>query len=80
MQAQDAASSAVAVAAAPSRAGKAKRNDDVCSGTAQLPQLQGEFKLLGKNSLDEMSMATPAVANGSLIIRTANTLYRFMAR
>jgi outer membrane protein assembly factor BamB len=36
-----------------------------------------EFKILGKNSLDEMSMATPAVANGSLILRTANTLYRF---
>ncbi|MBM3770794.1 MAG: serine/threonine protein kinase [Acidimicrobiia bacterium] len=35
-----------------------------------------EFKLLGKNSLDEMSMATPAVANESLILRTANTLYR----
>ena len=35
-----------------------------------------EFKLLGKNALDEMSMATPAVANGSLILRTANTLYR----
>ena len=39
-----------------------------------------EFKLLGKNSLDEMSMATPAVANGSLIVRTANTLYRFTER
>jgi hypothetical protein len=26
-----------------------------------------------------MSMATPALANGSLILRTANTLYRFMA-
>jgi outer membrane protein assembly factor BamB len=37
-----------------------------------------EFKILGKNPLDEMSMATPAVANGSLIIRTANTLYRLM--
>jgi len=35
-----------------------------------------EFKILGKNPLDEMSMATPAVANGSLIIRTANKLYR----
>jgi outer membrane protein assembly factor BamB len=35
-----------------------------------------EFRILGKNSLDEMSMATPAVSNGSLIIRTANTLYR----
>ena len=39
-----------------------------------------DFKLLGKNSLDEMSMATPAVANGSLILRTANTLYRLMER
>ena len=39
-----------------------------------------EFKILGKNSLDEMSMATPAVANGSLILRTANTLYRLMER
>jgi outer membrane protein assembly factor BamB len=39
-----------------------------------------EFRILGRNSLDEMSMATPAVANGSLIIRTANSLYRFMQR
>ena len=35
-----------------------------------------EFKLLGKNSLDEMCMATPAIARGSLIIRTASKLYR----
>jgi outer membrane protein assembly factor BamB len=35
-----------------------------------------EFKVLGKNSLDEMSMATPAIARGSLIIRTATKLYR----
>jgi hypothetical protein len=35
-----------------------------------------EFRLLGKNSLDEMTMATPAVARGSLIIRTASKLYR----
>ena len=35
-----------------------------------------EFKVLGKNSLGEMSMATPAVANGSVIIRTASKLYR----
>jgi outer membrane protein assembly factor BamB len=39
-----------------------------------------EFRIVGKNSLDEMSMATPAVANGSLIIRTANRLYRFTDR
>ena len=36
-----------------------------------------EFKVLGKNSLDEMTLATPAVARGSLIIRTASKLYRF---
>ena len=35
-----------------------------------------EYKLLRKNSLDEMCMATPAIARGSLIIRTASKLYR----
>lgn len=34
-----------------------------------------EYKLLGKNSLGEMCLATPAIAHGSLIIRTASTLY-----
>ena len=29
-----------------------------------------------ENSLDEMTLATPAVANGSLIVRTASKLYR----
>jgi outer membrane protein assembly factor BamB len=35
-----------------------------------------EYKLLWKNSLEEMSMATPAIARGSLVIRTASNLYR----
>ncbi len=35
-----------------------------------------EYKLLGKNSLDEMCMATPAIARGSLFIRGASNLYR----
>jgi outer membrane protein assembly factor BamB len=35
-----------------------------------------EFKVLGKNSLGEMTLATPAVSRGSLIIRTASKLYR----
>jgi len=39
-------------------------------------QAGAEYKLLGKNSLDEMCMATPAIARGSLIIRTASKLYR----
>jgi outer membrane protein assembly factor BamB len=39
-----------------------------------------DFKLLGKNSLDEMALATPAVVNGSLIIRTQSKLYRITKR
>ena len=35
-----------------------------------------EFTVVGKNSLNEMSLATPAVAGGSLFIRTASKLYR----
>jgi outer membrane protein assembly factor BamB len=35
-----------------------------------------QYKLLGKNSLDEMCMATPAITDGSLIIRTQTKLYR----
>ncbi len=34
------------------------------------------FKLLAKNSLNEMIMATPAIARGSLFIRTLTKLYR----
>jgi outer membrane protein assembly factor BamB len=34
------------------------------------------FKVLGKNSLNEMALATPAVARGSLFIRTQSKLYR----
>jgi hypothetical protein len=32
--------------------------------------------VLGKNSLGEMTLATPAIARGSLVIRTASKLYR----
>ena len=35
-----------------------------------------EYEVLGSNVLDEMAMATPAVADGSLYIRTAGHLYR----
>jgi hypothetical protein len=35
-----------------------------------------EFKVIGKNSLNEMAMATPAVVRGSVIIRTQSKLYR----
>jgi outer membrane protein assembly factor BamB len=35
-----------------------------------------EFKVLGRNKLDEMCMATPAALRGSLLIRTMSKLYR----
>jgi outer membrane protein assembly factor BamB len=34
------------------------------------------YKLLGKNSLDEMCMATPAIVRGSLLLRTESKVYR----
>ena len=45
-------------------------------GDSFVIQAGPEFKLLGKNSLDEMVLATPAVARSSLIIRTQSKLYR----
>jgi len=35
-----------------------------------------EFRVLGTNSLDEFSMASPAIYKGALIVRTASNLYR----
>jgi outer membrane protein assembly factor BamB len=35
-----------------------------------------EFRLLGRNSLSGMTLATPAIAQGSVIIRTQSHLYR----
>ena len=35
-----------------------------------------EFEVVAKNSLDEMSMSTPAIADGGLYIRTRTKLYR----
>jgi hypothetical protein len=35
-----------------------------------------KFEIIRKNSLDEMCMATPAIANGSLLVRTETKLYR----
>ena len=45
-------------------------------GDTYVIQAGSEFKVLGKNSLNEMALATPAVARGSLIVRTASRLYR----
>ena len=45
-------------------------------GDTFVMQAGPEFKVLGKNSLGEMALATPAIAQDSLIIRTASKLYR----
>ena len=49
-------------------------------GETFVMQAGPEFKLLGRNPLGEMTLASPAVANGSLIIRTASKLYRIAKR
>ena len=45
-------------------------------GDTFVVQAGPEYKLLWKNSVDEMCMATPAVARGSVIIRTSGRVYR----
>ena len=49
-------------------------------GDTYVLQAGPEFKILGKNSLNEMSLATPAISDDSLIIRTASKLYRISQR
>jgi len=45
-------------------------------GDTYVLQTGPEFKVLEKNSLGEMTLATPAVTDDSLIVRTASKLYR----
>jgi outer membrane protein assembly factor BamB len=44
-------------------------------GTTYVVQAGPEFKVLGKNALDEMCWASPAVAGGGLLVRTVDALY-----
>ena len=46
------------------------------SGDTYVVAAGPEFKVLRKNSLGEMCMATPAIAGNSLFIRTLTKLYR----
>jgi hypothetical protein len=39
-------------------------------------RLSRVYTVLGKNSLDEFTMATPAIARQSLLIRTLTKLFR----
>jgi outer membrane protein assembly factor BamB len=45
-------------------------------GDTFVVQAGPQFKILGKNSLGEMPLATPAVVRGSVILRTQSKLYR----
>ncbi len=49
-------------------------------GETIVVQAGKEFKVLGRNKLEEMSLATPALANGSLILRTQSHLYRLATK
>ena len=46
-------------------------------GNTYVVQAGPQYKLLGKNIVDEMTLASPAVAGGRLLIRTASHLYAF---
>jgi outer membrane protein assembly factor BamB/Spy/CpxP family protein refolding chaperone len=45
------------------------------SGTTHVIQAGPAFKVLGKNSLNEMCWASPAVGGGALFLRTVDALY-----
>ena len=44
-------------------------------GDTYVIQAGPEFKVLGKNSLGEMALASPAISGGRLLVRTASKLY-----
>ena len=46
------------------------------NGDTYVIQAGPDFKVVGKNSLGEMCMATPAIADSSLILRTYSKLFR----
>ena len=49
-------------------------------GVTYVIRAGAKYELLGKNGLDEFTMATPAIAGDSLILRTASALYRIRAK
>ena len=46
-------------------------------GVVNVVAADKEYKLLASNKLGERSLASPAVADGALFIRTSNHLWRF---
>jgi outer membrane protein assembly factor BamB len=45
-------------------------------GDTFVVQAGAEYKVVGKNSMNEMTLATPAISRGSVFIRTQSKLYR----
>jgi outer membrane protein assembly factor BamB len=45
------------------------------AGTTHIVQAGRQFKVLGKNTIDEMCWSTPAVSGGALFLRTVDRLY-----
>jgi outer membrane protein assembly factor BamB len=46
-------------------------------GDTYVVQAGREFQVLGKNPLDELTLASPAMASGYLVLRTASRVYAF---
>ena len=49
-------------------------------GTASVVQAKGEWDILAVNPLDDEVFATPAIADGTIYLRTKSTLYAFRGR
>ena len=49
-------------------------------GTTYVIEAGPDFRILAENPLDEFTMATPAILDDSLIIRTAEAVYRIAER
>jgi outer membrane protein assembly factor BamB len=46
------------------------------NGTTIVLESSGQYKEVARNDLDEMSLASPAIAGGAIYIRTATKLYK----
>jgi hypothetical protein len=46
------------------------------NGTTIVLESAGHYKEIARNDLDEMSLASPAIAGGAIYIRTATKLYK----
>ena len=58
-------------------AGSCARSEE---GTTYVIEAGPEFRILAENPLDEFTMATPAILDDSLVIRTAEAVYRIAER